>query len=161
MHIGIIGLPASGKTTVFQTLTQSDTPSTRAGGKVDTRVVPVPDSRLETLTTMYNPRKVIPATVEFVDPMIVGQQGGQYVESLLPLMRDADALAHVVRAFHNPAVPHTTGDVDPCRDFDQLNSELLFADLAALAAIGLTALDRRRFRSRRVRCTFDVLRQPS
>lgn len=132
MHIGIIGLPSCGKTTVFQTLTQSESPGTRSSGQVDTRIVPVPDTRLDTLTGMFTPRKVTPATIEFVDPLIVGQQGMHYVESLLPLMRDADALAHVVRAFHNPAVPHPQGDVDAPRDYHQLNSELLLADLAVV-----------------------------
>src|SRR5687768_10112670 len=109
MHVGIIGLPSSGKTLVFQTLTQSDSSGTRAGGKAETRVVAVPDQRLDRLAAMYKPRKVTPATIEFVDPQIVGQTGTQYVESLLPLMRDADALVHVVRAFDNPAVPHPAG----------------------------------------------------
>jgi len=132
MHIGIIGLPSSGKTLVFQTLTQSDSSGTRAGGKSETRVVAVPDHRLETLAAMYTPRKVTPATIEFVDPQIVGQTGTQYVESLLPLMRDADALVHVVRAFDNPAVPHPAGSVDAARDYRQLNSELLLADLGVV-----------------------------
>ena len=132
MHIGIIGLPSSGKTTVFQTLTGSESAGTRAGGKVDTRIVPVPDPRLQTLAAMYKPRKVTPATIEFVDPLVVGQQGRHYLESLVPLMRDADALAHVVRAFHDPAVPHARGEVDAVRDFHHLNSELLLADLAVV-----------------------------
>jgi GTP-binding protein YchF len=132
MHIGIIGLPSSGKTTVFQTLTHSESQGSRAGGKVETRIVPVPDPRLQTLAAMYNPRKVTPATIEFVDPLVVGQQGSHYVESLVSLMRDADALAHVVRAFRNPAVPHARGEIDPVRDFHDLNSELLLADLAVV-----------------------------
>ncbi|MGE3537757.1 MAG: redox-regulated ATPase YchF [Candidatus Tectimicrobiota bacterium] len=132
MHIGIIGLPASGKTTVFQALTSSDSPGTRAGGKGETRIVSVPDVRLDTLATMYTPRKVTPATVEFVDPLVVGQQGARFVESLVSLMRDADALAHVVRAFEDPAVPHPAGSVDPGRDFRALNDELLLADLAVV-----------------------------
>ena len=132
MHIGIIGLPASGKTLVFQTLTLSDSPGSRAGGKSEMRVVSVPDARLDTLAAMYTPRKVTPATIEFVDPQIVGQSGVQYVESLLPLMRDADALVHVVRAFDNPATPHPAGSVDAARDYRQLNSELLLADLGVV-----------------------------
>jgi ribosome-binding ATPase len=129
MHIGIIGLPASGKTTVFQTMTRSEAPAMRSGGKADTRIVPVPDARLQTLAGMYNPRKVTPATIEFVDPIVVGQTGIQYVESLIPQIRDADALAHVVRAFENPAVPHAAGGVDAVRDFNRLNEELILADL--------------------------------
>jgi len=132
MHIGIIGLPAAGKSTVFQALTSAESPGMRAGGKGDTRIVPVPDVRLHTLAAMYHPRKVTPATIEFVDPLVPGQQGARFAESLVSLMRDADALAHVVRAFDNPAVPHPRGSVDPVRDFHDLNTELLVADLAVV-----------------------------
>lgn len=132
MHIGIIGLPAAGKSTVFQALTRADSPGMRAGGKGDTRIVPVPDVRLHTLAAMYHPRKVTPATIEFVDPLMPGQQGARFADSLVSLMRDADALAHVVRAFENPAVPHPHGSVDAVRDFHELNNELLLADLAVV-----------------------------
>jgi ribosome-binding ATPase len=132
MHIGIIGLPAAGKTTVFQALTSADSPAMRAGGKGNTRIVPVPDVRLHTLAAMYHPRKVTPATIEFVDPQVTGQQGAHFADSLVSLMRDADALAHVVRAFQNPAVPHPHGSVDAVRDFHELNNELLLADLAVV-----------------------------
>ena len=132
MHIGIIGLPASGKTTVFQALTSADSPGMRAGGKGNTRIVPVPDVRLHTLAAMYHPRKVTPASIEFVDPLVTGQQGAHFADSLVALMRDADALAHVVRAFQNSAVPHPHGSVDAVRDFHALNDELLLADLAVV-----------------------------
>src|SRR5215510_7939520 len=132
MHIGIIGLPAAGKTTVFQALTSAESPGTRAGSKGDTRIVPVPDVRLHTLAAMYHPRKVTPATIEFVDPLVPGQQGAHFTDSLVALMRDADALAHVVRAFESPAVPHPHGSVDAVRDFHALNNELLLADLAVV-----------------------------
>jgi GTP-binding protein YchF len=104
----------------------------RAGSKGDTRIVAVPDVRLDTLTAMYHPRKETPATIEFVDPLVTGQQGMRFVESLVALMRDADALAHVVRAFHHPAVPHPQGSVDAVRDFYALNDELLLADLGVV-----------------------------
>jgi GTP-binding protein YchF len=132
VHIGIIGLPVSGKTTVFQALTRADSSGMRAGSKGDTRIVAVPDVRLDTLASMYHPRKVTPATIEFVDPLVTGQQGARFVESLVALMRDADALAHVVRAFHHPAVPHPQGSVDAVRDFHTLNDELLLADLGVV-----------------------------
>lgn len=132
MHIGIIGLPASGKTTVFQALTSAESSGMRAGGKGNTRIVPVPDVRLHTLAAMYHPRKVTPATIEFVDPLVTGLQGAHFAESLVALMRDADALAHVVRAFENAAVPHPRGSVDAVRDFHDLNNELLLADLAVV-----------------------------
>jgi ribosome-binding ATPase YchF (GTP1/OBG family) len=66
MHIGIIGLPVSGKTTVFQALTSADSSGMRAGSKGDTRIVSVPDVRLDTLATMYHPRKVTPATIRLL-----------------------------------------------------------------------------------------------
>ena len=158
MHIGIIGLPASGKTLVFQTLTQSDSPGSRAGGKSETRVVSVPDARLDTLAAMYTPRKVTPATIEFVDPQIVGQSGMQYVESLLPPMRDADALVHVVRAFDNPATPHPAGSVDAARDYRQLNSELLLADLGVVERrVERLSKDMRKMKDAELASEYDML----
>lgn len=130
MFIGIIGLPVSGKTTVFQTLAGAENPATRAGGKLHTRIVAVPDRRLQTLSEMSQSRKMTPATMTFADPVLTGQHSTRaYVESLLPLVRDADALAHVVRAFDDPIAPHPQGAIDPLRDLAHLNSELLIADL--------------------------------
>ena len=122
MHIGIVGRPSCGKTTVFRALTGTDQPSSR-GHKADVRVVEVPDPRLLTLADMYRPRKVTPAVVTFVDPVLTGQTGAHFAAGLLSLMRDADALAHVVGVF---------GDADPVRDFNDLNSEILLADLAVV-----------------------------
>ena len=124
MHIGIIGRPSCGKTTVFRALTSADGQTSRAGAKGDTRVVEVPDGRLQTLAAMYNPRKVTPAVMSFVDPVLTGQTGAHFAESLLTLMRDADALAHVVGVFGD--------DVEPMGDFNDLNNEILLADLAVV-----------------------------
>jgi ribosome-binding ATPase len=133
MYVGIVGLPACGKTTVFQTLTGADSHGQRAAGKVSTRIVAVPDARLHVLADMHHARKVTPATIEFADPLLPGQQDTRaYVESLLPLMRDADALAHVLRAFDDAVVPHPQGSLDPGRDFLHLNGEFLFADLMVI-----------------------------
>ena len=123
MHIGIVGRPACGKSTVFRALTATDQPSPR-GHKTDVRVVEVPDPRLQTLADMYRPRKLTPAVVTFVDPVLSGQTGALFAASLLSLMRDADALAHVVGVFGD--------DTDPVRDFNDLNSEILLADLAVV-----------------------------
>ena len=123
MHIGIIGRSSCGKTTVFRALTSADQQAPRAH-KTDVRVVEVPDLRLQTLAAMYNPRKLTPAVMSFVDPVLTGQTGAHFAESLLALMRDADALAHVVGVFGN--------DTDPVRDFNDLNSEILLADLAVI-----------------------------
>ena len=122
MHIGIVGRPSCGKSTVFRALTGTDQPSSR-GHKADVRVVEVPDPRLLTLADMYRPRKLTPAVVTFVDPVLTGQTGAHFAAGLLSLMRDADALAHVVGVF---------GDADPARDFNDLNSEILLADLAVV-----------------------------
>ena len=124
MHIGMIGRPSCGKTTVFRALTSADGPTSRAGGKADTRVIEVPDARLQTLADLYSPRKVTPAVIAFVDPVLTGQTGAHFAESLLTLMRDADALAHVVGAFGD--------DVDPLGDFNDLNNEVLLADLGVV-----------------------------
>ena len=124
MHIGIIGRPSCGKTTVFRALTSADGQTSRAGNKSDTRVVEVPDPRLQTLAALYNPRKVTPAVVSFVDPVLTGLTGAHFADSLLTLMRDADALAHVVGVFGD--------DTDPLGDFSDLNSEVLLADLAVV-----------------------------
>ena len=124
MHIGIIGRPSCGKTTVFRALASTDGQTSRAGGKSDTRVVEVPDVRLQTLADLYRPRKVTPAAVSFVDPALTGQTGARFAESLLTLMRDADALAHVIGVFGD--------DADPLSDFNDLNNEVLLADLAVV-----------------------------
>ena len=124
MHIGIIGRPSCGKTTVFRALASADGQTSRAGGKSDTRVVEVPDARLHALADMYRPRKVTPVAVSFVDPVLSGQTGAHFAESLLTLMRDADALAHVIGVFGD--------DADPLGDFIDLNHEVLLADLAVV-----------------------------
>ena len=124
VHIGIIGRPACGKTTVFRALTSAEGQTSRTGGKSDTRVVEVPDARLQTLASLYNPRKVTPAVVSFVDPVLTGQTGTHFAESLMTLMRDADALAHVVGVFGD--------EPDPLHDFGNLNSEVLLTDLAVV-----------------------------
>ncbi|GIX47639.1 MAG: ribosome-binding ATPase YchF [Candidatus Tectimicrobiota bacterium] len=133
MQIGILGLPASGKTTVFRALTGAGQRPRRGELQADTRIVPVPDARLPVLAAMYRPRKVTPATLEFIDPLVEGAPSlRHYVDSLLPLLRSVEALAHVLRAFEDAAVPHPLGSVDPLRDVRRLNEELLLADLAVV-----------------------------
>ena len=133
MRIGIIGLPASGKTTVYKLLTHGQ-PSHHAGRAGDTSiaVVKIPDPRLDRLASLFKPKKVTPASIEFIDlaPLIKGSgkaesTGGQ----VLPLMRQTDGLMVVLRAFKDERVPHVEGRVDPAKDAAILQEELLFADL--------------------------------
>jgi hypothetical protein len=129
LRAGLIGLPQSGKTTIFQLLTSGkDLP--RAHGKVEANVgiARVPDPRLEALTALFNPKKRTPATVEFAD-MAAGGRGGAQALVDVAAYRNADALLHVVRAFRDPAVPHPRETVDPARDARLIEDELILADL--------------------------------
>jgi ribosome-binding ATPase len=126
LRAALIGLPSSGKTTLFQLMTSiHDTP--RGKGDVNIGISKVPDDRLDKLTAMYNPRKRVPATVEFTD--IVVTRGG--AEALVDVAgyKNADALVHVVRAFRDPAVAHPSGSIDPARDAQTMEDELILADL--------------------------------
>ncbi len=142
LTIGIIGLPQSGKTTLFNALTKADAP---IGGyatstvQANLAVVQVPDARLQPLADIFKPRKVTPTTVEFVDVAGMGQAasaGKEKREGLsaefLGHIRNADALAIVLRTFANENVPHIYDTIDPNRDLDSLNAELAVTDLATV-----------------------------
>jgi ribosome-binding ATPase len=128
LHAAVIGLPSTGKTTLFQLMTSvRDTP--RSKGDVSVGISKVPDARLDRLTAMYNPRKRVPATVEFTD--IIGPaRGGAHALVDVVGYKAADALVHVVRAFRSDAVPHPSGSIDPPRDAQSMEDELILADLA-------------------------------
>ena len=140
LTIGIIGLPQSGKTSLFNAITKAKAPiSNYATSTVQANfaVVQVPDARLQPLADIFHPRKVTPATVEFVDVAGVGQHaGGEKREGLsaefLGHIRNADALAIVLRTFENPNVPHISDSIDPLRDLDSLNAELVLTDLGTV-----------------------------
>jgi GTP-binding protein YchF len=130
MQVGIIGLPKVGKTTLFNTLTasQQSTDRYQVSKEVNVAVASVPDPRLEQLRDHYSPKKFTPATVTYVD--IPGIQKGGDAESLdLARLREVDALAHVVRAFEDPEILHPEGSVDPARDVEIVDLELILADL--------------------------------
>jgi len=123
---GIIGLAGAGKSSLFQLLTgsppQQGRPEPRLG------IARVPDPRLDVLTRMFEPRKTTPATVEYADvPGVAKGQGSSLVD--LPALRGVDTLVHVVRAFDSDLVPHPEGSVDPLRDVEMLELELILADL--------------------------------
>lgn len=134
MRLGIIGLPQSGKTTVFNALTRGHQPLTTSGGRFDvhTGVVDVPDGRVDRLSTMFLPKKTIYAKVTYAD--IAGLEGSQSAVSgqLLNLLTQMDGLLHVVRCFEDANVPHPAGSVDPMRDIITMDSELLLNDMIAV-----------------------------
>lgn len=134
MHIAIIGLPNSTKTTIFNALTRGteDTAAFSSGQfEVHSAIVDVPDPRVDRLSAMFKPRKTTYAKVTYADiaGLAKGVSEGGLSGPLLNTISQSDALLHVVRAFEDPDVPHTEGSVDPCRDIAILDGELLLSDL--------------------------------
>ncbi len=138
MQIGIIGLPLSGKTTIFNALTRGHADVANfASGKlqVHTASVQVPDPRVDVLSQMFKPRKTIYAQVQYNDiaglARGIGEKGG--IEgNLLNQIVQNDALVHVVRAFEDENVPHLEGSVNPARDLGLLDTELILSDLGVV-----------------------------
>src|SRR5262245_9492800 len=141
LRAALIGFASSGKTTLFQLMTSGREPA-RGHGKADISVgiSKVPDARLDRLTAMYNPRKRVPATVEFTDIVAPARSGAQALIDVAGY-KNADALVHVVRAFRDDAVAHPSGSVNPARDAQAMEDELLLADLA-IAERRLERLDK-------------------
>jgi GTP-binding protein YchF len=131
LRAALIGFGSSGKTTLFQLMTSARETARAAHGKGETSVgiSRVPDERLDRLTAMYNPKKRVPATVEFTDLAAAGAVGGAKALVDVAAYKNADALVHVLRAFDDPAVPHPSSSVDPARDAQGMEDELLLADL--------------------------------
>jgi len=141
MRIGIVGLPNSGKTTIFNVLTGGHAPTAAYTGgtfQINTAVVKVPDERVDRLTQMYNPKKVTYAKVEYAD--IAGLSGETDPNKrgiglngeLINAIANNDALLQVVRVFEAESVPHPLDGVDPKRDIDRLEAELVFSDLSKI-----------------------------
>jgi GTP-binding protein YchF len=129
VQLGILGLPKSGKTTLFNTLTASrqSTDKYATSSQTNMGTAQVRDTRLEALRDLFKPKRYVPATVQYVD--IPGLTKGESAESLdLAKLKMVDALVHVVRAFDDPEILHPEGSIDPARDVSTMDLELILAD---------------------------------
>ncbi len=138
MKLGILGLPNVGKSTLFNSLTKAGAESANypfCTIDPNVGVVAVPDKRLDVLTEMYHSAKTTPAVIEFVDiaGLVKGASKGEGLgNQFLANIRETDAIVHVVRCFEDPNVIHVDGSVDPVRDIETINLELIFADIEVL-----------------------------
>ncbi len=138
MKLGIVGLPNVGKSTLFNSLTKAGAESANYPFcTIDPNIgiVPVPDARLDMLAKMHNSAKIVPAAIEFVDiaGLVKGASKGEGLgNQFLSNIREVDAIIHVVRCFEDSNIVHVDGSIDPLRDIETINLELLFSDLEIL-----------------------------
>src|SRR2546429_644758 len=125
MQTGIIGLPQVGKTTLFRILTKAHVEGKGGASATHVGVAKVPEPRLVELAKLYNPKKITYATVNYVD---LGGMQKERMRDALAQLREVDVIAHVIRVFEDPSVPHSEGSIDPLRDATNLDLELMLSD---------------------------------